>query len=207
MYQSIDRTNVYDSIFHMLTLETINYILKKTNIDSKQKLIEIEEIGNHLGERIANHLQNNNSLTGTNSSTKMEVDDVMKFLGRDVWLFLFGKQIAKLQTNRKGTFLIDVEELKFHHSLISEKTPLQEEILENILAFVSGIIKGVLGAFNIECNVTAGFKSQVIVANLLSMSLAPLNGIDKINISGVSSTTTITYPYSFTISLLNLNIN
>lgn len=32
----------------------------------------------------------------------MEIDEVMKFLGRDVWTYLFGKQISKLQTNRKG---------------------------------------------------------------------------------------------------------
>ncbi len=32
----------------------------------------------------------------------MDVDEVMKFLGREVWMFLFNKQITKLQTNRKG---------------------------------------------------------------------------------------------------------
>lgn len=32
----------------------------------------------------------------------MEIDEIMKFLGRDVWNYLFGKQISKLQTNRKG---------------------------------------------------------------------------------------------------------
>jgi hypothetical protein len=32
----------------------------------------------------------------------MEIDDVMKFLGRDVWNYVFGKNISKLQTNRKG---------------------------------------------------------------------------------------------------------
>jgi hypothetical protein len=32
----------------------------------------------------------------------MNVGDVMKFLGRDIWNFVFGKQISKLQTNNKG---------------------------------------------------------------------------------------------------------
>ncbi len=32
----------------------------------------------------------------------MEIDEVMKFLGRDVWSYCFCKQISKLQTNRKG---------------------------------------------------------------------------------------------------------
>lgn len=97
MYQNIERSNIVDSFFHFLVLETVNYILKKENMDTKQKLLEIEDLGSHLGERITNFLLNN-----TVSNTKMEIDEIMKFLGRDVWIFLFGKQIAKLQTNRKG---------------------------------------------------------------------------------------------------------
>ena len=50
-----------------------------------------------MGERISNHLLNQG-----NTFMKMEIDEVMKFLGRDVWNYLFAKQITKLQTNRKG---------------------------------------------------------------------------------------------------------
>ena len=188
MYQNIDRTNINDSIFHTLVLESINYILKKP-METRRKASEIDEMGCHLGERIANHLMNNNNVTTT---TKMEVDDIMKFLGRDVWLFVFGKQISKLQTNRKGTFLIDVEDIKFHHNLIHDKNG-QEETLETILAFVSGMVKGVLGAFNVDCNVTASFKVQPILNTILTSSA-----------DGKGTSPTGPFSYSFTITLLNL---
>lgn len=194
MYQNIERQNIYDSIFHLLALETVNYILNKS-IDIKQKLSEIDELGSHLGERIANHLLNNNNVT---TSTKMEVDDIMKFLGREAWLFLFGRQISKLQTNRKGTFLIDCDDIKFHHCLIIDKNT-QDETLEQILSFVSGIVKGVLSAFNVECVVTAGFKPQPIVTSILSVGTVG----DKTNFQAQNSQGP--FSYSFTISLLNLN--
>jgi hypothetical protein len=37
MYQSNERGNINDTIFHFLVLETVNYILSK-KIDLKQKL-------------------------------------------------------------------------------------------------------------------------------------------------------------------------
>lgn len=207
MYQNIERSNIYDSIFHFMVLETMNYILKKDSLDIKQKISQIDEMGCHLGERITNHLLNKINLS---TSTKMEVDEIMKFLGRDVWLFVFGKQIIKLQTNRKGTFLIDCDELKFHHSLITEKNGSSEN-LEHILCFICGIIKGVLGTFNYESNVTAAFKLQPIINYLLNVSSS--NAIDKTSSTTISSTVSIgasqssnLYSYSFTISLLNLNL-
>ncbi len=203
MYQNVDRSNIYDTIFHFMVLETMNYILKKENLEIKEKISQIDEIGSHLGERITNHLLNKNNLS---SNTKMEVDEIMKFLGRDVWLFLFGKQITKLQTNRKGTFLIDCDELKFHHCLISDKSGPTDN-LEHILSFICGIIKGVLGTFNHESNVNATFKLQPIINYLLNVS-NPIPADSKNNYSTVnSSTQTQTIcSYSFTISILNMNL-
>lgn len=99
-----NKNPINDTIFHLISLESVNYIMNK-NIETKQKSLvnnlitikEIEELGQHLGERISNHLLNT-----ANTMNKMEIDEVMKFLGRDVWIYLFGKQISKLQTNRKG---------------------------------------------------------------------------------------------------------
>jgi hypothetical protein len=196
MYQNIDRNSISDTIFNMLVLETINYTLTK-KIENKQKIQEIEALGNHLGERIANHLLNN---TINNSNTKMDFDEIMKFLGRDVWLFIFGKQIAKLQTNRKGTFLIDCEEIKFHHTLMVDKLG-SDSNLDLILTFVCGIIKGVLGAFNVDCIVTSGFKPQPILSSTLSAS----NNCFMVNNSSVVNQNG-PFSYSFTISMLNMNL-
>ena len=184
MYQNIDRSSILDSSFHIMALETINYIINK-NIETKAKISELEGLGSHLGERVANHLLNNN--TTMSNVTKMEADEIMKFLGRDVWIFVFGRQISKLQTNRKGIFLIDAEEIKFHQFLIMDKSGNDQ--LEIILSFVSGIIKGVVAAFNLDCIVTAGFKVAPILNTILSNGGTPSN-----NQQGVLS-------YSFTINL------
>ena len=124
--------------------------------------------------------------------------NIMKFLGRDVWLFLFGRQISKLQTNRKGTFLIDCDDIKFHHNLIIDKNS-QDETLENILSFVGGIIKGVLAAFNVECSVSPVFKSQPIISTILSLGSDGKSQSNNQNTQGPFS-------YSFNITLLNVNL-
>ena len=129
----------------------------------------------------------------------MEVDEILKFLGRDVWLFTFTRQITKLQTNRKGTFLIDFDELRFHHSLISEKNG-PTDILEHTLCFVCGLIKGVLNTFNYESTVNATFKLGPII-NLLINSNASNTHLDTKNQSSTNSQTISSY--FFTISLLN----
>jgi hypothetical protein len=36
--KKIERDNIFDTMFHLLALESINYILKKQDIDMKQKL-------------------------------------------------------------------------------------------------------------------------------------------------------------------------
>lgn len=131
----------------------------------------------------------------------MNEGDVMKFLGRDVWTFIFGKQISKLRTDNKGqlkiliiigTFIIDVDELKFHCFLFSNKNPSLEETknLENIIVIVAGIIKGVLGTFNNDCTVNYSLKPQPLINTLT-------NGNPQIN----------EFAYSFTIMLLNTNNN
>lgn len=204
MYQNVDRSTICDSIFHLLTLESINYILNK-KIENKQKIQEIEGLGAHLGERISNHLLNSNY--NTTSSTKMEVNEIMKFLGRDVWIFLFGKQISKLQTNSKGTYLIDCDEIRFHHLLINEKLGC-EEVLEFILQFVSGVIKGVISAFNLEGNVNANFKPGPIIGTLINLSNNSVENKSGSSIgstsrqsSEVANSTNPVFSYSFTINL------
>lgn len=181
----VQDTGITDSIFHLLFLETVNYILSK-KLDKKQKQVELEEIGYHMGERISNHL-----LNLSNNRVK-EITDILIFLGKEVWTFVFSKKIFKLQTNKKGTYLIDIEDFRFLNGLFTEKTisTANQETIELILYSICGIIKGTLSVFNLDCIVTPTFKPQVIINNLLS------------NMANISNVTVA--PYSFTINLLNI---
>jgi hypothetical protein len=76
-------------------------------------------------------------------------------------------------------------------SLFSDKNVLPNDSnLENPLHLVSGIIKGVLSAFNFDCSVSFSFKPQPIINCILSHNI------------GLSQQQSI-YSYSFHISLLN----
>lgn len=76
--------------------------------------------------------------------------------------------------------------------MFSNKNPSLEETknLENIIVIVAGIIKGVLGTFNNDCTVNYSLKPQPIINTLT-------NGNPQIN----------EFAYSFTITLLNTNLN
>ena len=74
-------------------------------------------------------------------------------------------------------------------SLFSDKNVLPNDSnLENPLHLVSGVIKGVLSAFNIECSVSFSFKPQPIINTILSYNTNQPQNV---------------YSYSFHISLLN----
>ena len=138
-----------------------------------------------MGERIANYLLNKIS-----STTKMDIDEIMKFLGRDVWYYLFGKSISKLQTNRKGTFLIDTDTLSIQQPMINNKYPTPEETINTlyVMTYISGIIKGVLSCFNVDCIVNPDTKQNIIYQHILNNNKDPEN---------------TPCAYSFTITLLN----
>jgi len=180
----LNPNGVHDCFFHLLFLESVNYILSK-KLENKQKQSELEEMGCRIGERISNHLLN------INNSRVKDIDEIIIFLGKDVWNFIFGRKISKLQTNRKGTYLIDSDDFKFLNGVFTEKhmTPETQQNIELILAIVSGVVKGTLSAFNIECIVSASFKPQPVISNLLGNMITPNTTISS---------------YSFTINLLNL---
>ena len=142
-------------------------------------------MGCRIGERISNHLLN------VNNSRVKDIDEIIIFLGKDVWSFIFGRKISKLQTNRKGTYLIDSDDFKFLNGVFMEKNMTSESQanVELILSIISGIVKGTLSAFNIECIVSASFKPQPVIGNLLGNMLKPNTTISS---------------YSFTINLLNM---
>jgi hypothetical protein len=81
-------------------------------------------------------------------------------------------------------------------SLFSDRNPLPDDSnnLENVLIFISGIIKGVLSAFNLDSTVIPAFKPAPIIASLITNTIGQVNPSQSI------------FSYSFNITLLNINI-
>lgn len=179
---SKERPKITNTAFILLSLETVKYITSK-NTSDLEKITQIEETGSHIGERIANCLMDRNK-----TKSRMEIDEIMKFLAGEVWKEIFGRQVTRLQTNWKGTYLFDVDEINLHMPLINSKMPSLEEKCTSdfLLTLVCGIIKGVLGVFNVSCLVNASFVPGPQVSNILGQSVGKQCS------------------YTFTINLLNI---
>jgi len=87
--------------------------------------------------------------------------------------------------------------------LIVSKNPNQEITtkIELTLQFICGIIKGVISAFNMECNVSGQCRQNVVYNNLISLTSENIN----LNENNNPNAPAIVFPYSFTINLMTTN--
>ena len=67
------------------------------------------------------------------------------------------------------------------------------------MQFICGIVKGVISSFNMECNVSAQCRQNVIFNNLLSLTS------DNMTIGENTNASNIVYPYTFTINIISTN--
>lgn len=89
----------------------VDYLNDVSNVNSPSTLSYMNKLGYNVGFKIAQILlmENNESTSISNLSTSVLVDnplEAMKFICRDVWKNLFGKQMDNLRTNHIGTFVL-----------------------------------------------------------------------------------------------------
>lgn len=117
-------------------------------------LKRIRDIGIKIGTKLVNLLIFTNNINL--NFKEMDLLLIMKFICRDVWKHVFGKQIDNLKTNHRGTFyLTDLDypllqsfciETNTIPSQLNEEFILNKEskLVEPFLELPVGIIKGVL---------------------------------------------------------------
>ena len=115
----MNNQNIQDSVFLLMTYESIKYILSK-QIEKKEKKDEIEELGINFGEKATNHLMNNNVNEGNNNSKKI-TDYILIFITRNVWEYIFKDENRKLKSDKKGVYYINSGDLKLYNYLITNK--------------------------------------------------------------------------------------
>ncbi|KAM3162780.1 Trs33p [Lachancea thermotolerans] len=110
----------------------------------------LENIGFQLGQKLSQLLifSNNPNL----SFKDMDLLSVMKFVCRDVWKQVFGKQIDNLKTNHRGTFyLLDYNYKPIEPFTLEEDLSDQEQkLIEPFLHVPCGMIRGVLASLGFE---------------------------------------------------------
>eukprot|EP00918_Siedleckia_nematoides_P102732 GHVU01224317.1.p1 GENE.GHVU01224317.1~~GHVU01224317.1.p1 ORF type:complete len:139 (+),score=12.89 GHVU01224317.1:352-768(+) len=95
-----------------------------------------------------------------NKTRIWDAKDCVKFIARDLWTYLFKEHATRLQTNKKGSYVIEYRNLEWLRGLptvpkaTEDGLPLWQN--PNVYAsFISGIIQGGLTNLGLPCSVTA----------------------------------------------------
>lgn len=131
----------------------INELIEKSNDDEEKYnkvLARIRNIGIKIGLKVSELL-----IFANNPNLKfkdMDLLAIMKFICRDVWKQIFGKQIDNLKTNHRGTFyLIDSNYRPIQTFSLEEGEAKRElKLVEPFLELPVGIIKGVLSSLGYD---------------------------------------------------------
>ncbi|KAF8817820.1 transport protein particle (trapp) component, bet3 protein [Cardiosporidium cionae] len=159
---------VADSTTSLLIQEIVRYSAKRCGGDREELQHLLEDIGYPIGFRVVERLSLTNRLRFT------EKREILKFICKDLWNFLFRKQADRLQTNQKGDFVIFENSLPWLKDFTGVSTSsvgpstLTSSELKRIsgpdatlwknpsfyVFFICEIIRGALSHLGLSCTVT-----------------------------------------------------
>ncbi|EUD73293.1 hypothetical protein YYG_01330 [Plasmodium vinckei petteri] len=81
-----------------------------------------------------------------------DIKDIIKIIGKDMWLIIFNKSIDKLQTYKKNIYIIVDNDISIYlkHTMIDNGTNQKNNFIHAFIILIIGIIKGVLSRFKID---------------------------------------------------------
>ncbi len=140
------REGVVYVVYHLMNLEIARYF------DSRGKLGKLEQLGFTVGKIFTERFVCN---VPRLSSTL----DIIKFLCKNLWVAIFGKQIDKLQTNHKGIYVLyDNNLLGLSNVSLDYEDAEAVSVTKKLFIMPCGIIRGALGILGLECIVRAEFS-------------------------------------------------
>jgi len=157
------RTEVAESSFEFLHTEMIQYFLRQ-HADAKDLTSKLNEIGFLVGLRLSERYSIDKP-----RFLEMESLDIVKYLCKDLWTEAFNKQIDKLQTNYKGTYVL--HDFRFRWLTRFSSWTLTEAQLRNealhYTHFACGLIRGAL--FNLGMKATVQAQCPALPACLFTI--------------------------------------
>lgn len=130
---------------------------------------KLERIGYRIGyawtERLAQHKSWNTTLVATQNPDAMAQQvaaqqlEAVKFLCKEVWVQVFGKQIDKLQTNHRGVFVLKDLDLVWLQKFPNDTESSRVRAMQ-WLALPCGLIRGCLADLGIPSVVSCDFMAD-----------------------------------------------
>lgn len=144
---------------------------------------KIELIGQRVGYALAEKLVADRSTRFQWSDSNVQLE-IMKFICKEFWMFIVGKQIDNLKTNHKGIFVLQDNQFRWLRSLqpLDQWSPAQLQTIRPLLAYPCGLLKGALDNLGLEANVVAEashssqctFKLEILSVPTGASSCAPI---------------------------------
>ncbi|KAM9926970.1 hypothetical protein OXX59_002853 [Metschnikowia pulcherrima] len=127
-------------------------IFDSESLNSEDVQLRVEGYGYDLGLRLTEVLM----YKAATKSKIVDVLEIMKFICRDVWRCLYGKQMDNLRTNHRGTFVLIDNKYKVIAGFSSENGKADVVAKARTYTYLPcGIIRGILSSFGIDAYVSA----------------------------------------------------
>jgi trafficking protein particle complex subunit 6 len=135
-----------------------------TVIAAEMSAAKLERMGYAVGYRWTERLAQTktwNSLLSQDAAAQTAAQqlEAVKFLCKEVWVQLFGKQIDKLQTNHRGVFVLKDLDLKYLAAFPAHTEASRVKAIQ-LLAFPCGVIRGCLADLGIPAVVSCDFLAD-----------------------------------------------
>jgi hypothetical protein len=156
--------NIPDITYNLLINEVIKYsvisdpavsLMDSLKAISKEELTEkrqaMKEMGQSVGERIINFIVKEHVWT-------KESNSLMRFICKELWMYLFGRYIGRLQSNGKGVYMMFDYKFHWFQSLdVSESIDKEavEKYCSLALSWVCGVLKGVFKGIGKDSTIEA----------------------------------------------------
>ncbi|KAG0026922.1 Trafficking protein particle complex subunit 33 [Podila clonocystis] len=128
---------------------------------------KLEMIGFHVGERLIEKI----------SKDRMRFTDnleVVKFVCKEVWMFLFKKQIDNLKTNHRGVYVLQDNNFRWFARMAHDQSSAESvKKVTPYLWFPCGILRGILSNLGIPSVVVAETSALPACTFQIKIAKAP----------------------------------
>ena len=146
---------VDESVFYYLVHGYLTTLFQNEPKDMNDKFFEIEKFGENLGRNINERVSVDLLEKLVRDKEKQDIKNLeyIKFLCKEFWIYIFGKNIDRLQTNHKGTFFLTDANFRFLGRINAKKDDTKL-YLAFCMRFVKALIRGALIAFSLDADIT-----------------------------------------------------
>jgi trafficking protein particle complex subunit 6 len=145
---------VAEVTLELLHLELVHYIhAQHESKSASSSSATLQALGFSVGRRLTERLATDKRF--------VETLDLIKFLCKDIWMAAFSKQIDKLRTNHKGTYVLHDFNFRWLSRLSSSSHSTEEltALGARYTDFTCGLLRGSLCALGMESTVSCELRT------------------------------------------------